>query len=111
MGRLTLKLTETASKVTTTTNEYNDVVMGTTSPSPCLYRDISILQHSPNRDDVNLDGIIWFDADEVVAKGDIYYHPIEGYLQIERITRAKDLLRSNTVQFIKCGITKQRQVS
>lgn len=105
------KLVETATKITVTRNEYGDVVYGATSSSACLYRDISLLQRQTNREEVNIDGLLWFGASENVERGDIYLHPDEGYLRIERVTRAKRLVADNTLQFIKCEVTKQRQVS
>lgn len=104
-------LVETATKVSVTRNEAGDTVYGTTTSSPCLYRDISTLRRNQNRDEVILDGLLWFGAGESVAKGDIYYHPDEGYLRIERIIKAKRLVLDNTRQFIKCEVTRQRQVS
>lgn len=104
-------LVETATKVAVTKNEYGDKVYGATTTSACLYRDISRLQQIQNRNDVFIDGLLWFGADENVQRGDIYYHADEGYLQIEKITKAKRLLLGADTQFIKCEVTKQRQVS
>lgn len=108
---LTDKLVETATKVVTTHNEDGDIVYGNTSTSDCLYRDISNLDRGGNMETVSIDGYLWFDADETVARGDIYYHSSEGYLRIERVTRAKRLVADNALKFIKCEVTKQRQVS
>lgn len=108
---LTDKLVETAQKVVTTYNEYNDIQYGATTTTNCLYRDISSFAENANREEVQLDGILWFDSTETVARGDIYYHPSEGYLQIVNITRAKTLVTDDTLQFIKCGVIKQRQIS
>ena len=105
------RLVETASKVAITINEYGDQVYGTTTPTPCLYRDISSLNRGANREDVTIDGFLWFGPTEPVERGDIYYHPDEGYLRIGRVTRAKRLLADNSVQFVKCEVTKQRQLS
>lgn len=104
-------LVETATKVVTTINEDGDLNYGSTTSSACLYRDISAISHIPNRDEVNLHGILWFAADESVVKNDIYQHPDEGYLQVVTITRAKRLLADNTTQFMKCGVIKIRQIS
>lgn len=108
---LDAKLVESATKVTVTRNEYGDTVYGSTSTSSCLYRDISALGQASNREEVTLDGILWFGASETVAKGDIYYHASEGYLRIQRVIKAKRLVGDNSLQFIKCEVTKQRQVS
>lgn len=105
------KLVETATKVSVTRNEYGDINYGATSSSACLYRDISVLSNAINRDQVAIDGLLWFDGTETIAKGDIYYHSSEGYLKIEKIIRAKRLVVDNALEFIKCEVTKQRQVS
>lgn len=108
---LDAKLVETASKVAKTVNEYGDIDYGTSTSSPCLYRDISVLNQTANRYEVGIDGLLWFGASESVSKGDIYYHSSEGYLKIIRITNAKRLVLDNALTFIKCEVAKQRQVS
>lgn len=108
---LTPKLVEVATKTATTRNGAGDIVYGATTTTACLYRDISMLNRNQNRETVQIDGLLWFDADEQVKRGDIYYHPDEGYLRIERVVRAKRLLIDNVRKFIKCEVTKQRQVS
>lgn len=108
---LTARLVETATKVAVTINEDGDINYGSTTSTPCLYRDISSLNQVQNRTDVSIDGLLWFGPSENVHKGDIYYHPDEGYLFISRVTRAKRLVADNTVQFIKCEVNKQRQIS
>lgn len=104
-------LVETATKVATTTNEYGDKQYGTTSSSACLYRDITLEEEAANRVGVRIDGILWFGASENVRRGDIYNHPDEGYLKIEKITKAKRLVADDTLQFIRTEVSKQRQVS
>ena len=108
---LASKLVETATKYTITRNEYGDTNYGAASSSPCLYRDISILQSTGGQEQVNIDGLLWFGPTESVSRGDIYYHSSEGYLRIEKITKAKRLVADNTLQFIKCEVTKTRQIS
>lgn len=108
---LTDKLVETATKVTTTINEDGDVNYGSTSSSPCLYRDISLLNQVQNRNEVSIDGLLWFGPDENVVKGDIYYHSDEGYLRVVKVTKAKRLVADNSHQFIKCEVIKERQIS
>lgn len=105
------KLVETATKVTVTRNEYGDTVYGSTSTVSCLYRDISSLQRSANAESVQIDGLLWFAATEAVERGDIYNHSSEGYLRIEKIIKAKTLVTTDTLEFIKCEVTKQRQLS
>jgi hypothetical protein len=108
---LTAKLVESATKVAVTRNKYNDTVYGATTTSACLYRDISSLVQRTNQVGTEIDGLLWFDANESVSRGDIYYHASEGYLKIERITKAKRLVADNALKFIKCEVTKQRQLS
>ena len=109
---ITPKLTQTAYKVTTTRNQYGDSVWGSLSSAiPCMYRDISTLgQSSGNREEVTLDGLFWLDSDQAVNKADIYKIGTE-YIRIERVIPARDRLRSNTVHWHKCEVTKQRQIS
>lgn len=114
MGDISLegKLVETAYLRSEIVNEYGDRVYQTAGdPVDCLYRDISSFSRAQNRVDILLDGILWFGADADIERGQVWYHPDEGYLQIEKVTRAKRLLADNTVQFIRCEVTKQRQIS
>jgi len=110
---ITPKLTQTCYKVNASRNQYGDSTwssVGTTA-IPCLYRDISTLgQSSANREEVTLDGLFWLDSDQTVNKADIYKIGTE-YIRIERVIPARDRLRSNTVAFYKCEVTKQRQIS
>lgn len=108
---LNAKLVETATKVTITYNEFGDKVYGSTSSVNCLYRDISTLTQIQNRNEISLDGYLWFSATEDVNKGDIYNHSDEGYLEIVRVIKAKRLVADNSLQFIKCEVAKQRQIS
>lgn len=106
------KLVESAYKVSTGRNEYNDVVYTTNeTASPCLYKEDSINVNNTGREDINLDGTLWFGASEDVSIGDVYMHESGIYLQIERLIKAKRLVADNAVKFIKCEVTKQRQVS
>lgn len=108
---LSSHLVETANKITTTYNEMGDAQYGSSTPTPCLYRDISILNQNTNRESVSIDGLLWFGPTESVVRGDVYYHSSEGYLRIEKIIKAKRLVADNTLQFIKCEVKKQRQIS
>lgn len=104
-------LVETATKYVTTINEFNDIQYGAQSSSACLYRDMTTLIQGQNREEVTIDGILWFAAAENVARGDIYYHPSEGFLRIEKVIKAKRLVGDNSHQFTKTMVSKQRQVS
>lgn len=108
---LTGKLVQTATKIATSRNEYGDIIYGATSSSPCLYRDISTLNRGVgNREQVSIDGLLWFGATETVAKGDMYQ--LDGvYYRIERVINADRRVIDNSRQFIKCEVSKQRQIS
>ena len=112
MGRLTAKLTQTAYRISTTRNVYGDDTWGATSAAiPCLYRDISILSRgNVNRDEVDIDGQLWFDSDQTIEKGETYLIGTE-YFRIEKVIIARDRLRDNEIRFIKCEVTRQRQIS
>lgn len=106
------RLVESATEVTTTKNEYGDIDYGSSTARRCLYRDISSLSHGQNRNQVMIDGLLWFSPlDGDVAKDAIYYHTSEGYLRIIRVIRAKRLIADDSLQFIKCEVAKQRQIS
>lgn len=107
-------LVETAQRVTTTRNAFGDINLGATTSVNCLYRDISTLSRgNANREETDIDGLLWFKADEeaYAVRGALYYHPDEGYLRIERRIVAKRLLKGGATVFIKCEVTKQRQIS
>lgn len=107
-------LVETAQRVTTTRNAFGDLVFGATTSVACLYRDITTLSRgNANREEVDVDGLLWFSTTEeaYAIRGAVYYHPDEGYLRIERVIVAKRLLRGGGKVFIKCEVTKQRQIS
>ncbi len=104
-------MVETATRVVITRNESGDRNYQTTSSEACLFRDITSLTETGNRELVGIDGILWFGPGSPAVVGDIYYHPLEGYLEIRSRIRAKRLVIDNTTQFIKCGIKRTRQVS
>lgn len=111
MGRLTAKLVQSAYLVSNGRNEFGDRVYATAgSAVPCLYRDISILNQLSNREEVRLDGQLWFDAGYAPTKGQVYLIGVE-YFKIEKVTIARSRLRDNDIEFYKCEVTKQRQVS
>ena len=111
MGRLTAKLVQSAYLVSSAQNEFGDRVYATAGAAvPCMYRDISILDQLSNREEVRIDGQLWFDDDYAPSKGQIYLLGSE-YFKIEKITVARSRLRANAIEFYKCEVTKQRQVS
>lgn len=105
-------LVQTATKVSTTYDKYGDIVYGARTTTRCLYRDISNLnQSTSNRYEVDIVGILWFDADENVSKGDIYLLDDGEYYQIDKILLAKTRVTDNSLKFIKCSVSHARQVS
>lgn len=111
MARLTPKLVQSCRKVTKTRNDYGDIEYGATTVLSCLYRDISSLQiGNANREEVDVDGMFWFEPDSGVARGDIILFEGE-YFRIEKIIKARARLSDNTVHFLKCEVMRQRQVS
>lgn len=111
MGRLTSRLVQSAYKVSDGRNEYNDVVYTpATTAIPCMYRDITNLDHQSNYETIRPTGQLWFDDDAVVAEGEVY--EVDGqWLKIQQIVIARSRLRANAIEFYKCLTTKQRQIS
>lgn len=111
MARLTPKLVQSCYKVSKSRNAYGDIEYGSTESLSCLYRDISQLQiANANREDVDVDGIFWFEPDSEVERGDIILFDGE-YYRIDKITKARARLTDNSVHFLKCEVMRQRQVS
>lgn len=106
-------LVETATRVTTTTDENGDLKYGGTTSVSCLFRDVTSVSDLGNRRELGVDGILWLPASEAsyAILGAVYYHPDEGYLRIKNRIKAKRLVADNTTQFIKCGVEHHRQVS
>jgi hypothetical protein len=106
-------LVETAQRITTTVDENGMLKYGASVSVACLFRDISSINDVQNRDELGIDGTLYFAASEVsyAVVGAVYYHPDEGYLRIKSRVRAKRLVADNTTQFIKCGVEHHRQVS
>lgn len=104
-------LVQVATKVTSTYNIYGDRVAGATSQSACLYRDISTLTPSSgNRYGVDESGILWFSAGENVQHGDVYL--LDGvYYKVEQILMAQSRVTDNILRFIKCTVSRTRQIS
>ena len=110
MFNLDSKLVETCTIYPTTPNRYGDLVYGTGVSYPCLYRDISLVNQTDYQENITIDGIFWFRADTVVEKGDVISFSGE-YYAVEKVTRAKRLLIFAQNSFIKCEVTRQKQIS
>lgn len=105
-----LRLKESATQYTTTRNRYGDLVLANVGTISCLFRDISMLSNMNQREQVDIKGLFWFDPAATVAKGDVVGYQGQLY-RLEEVTRAKDLLKSDTIQFIKCTATLYRAIS
>lgn len=110
MFNLDNKLVETCSIVTTTVNHYGDLIYGTPVSTACLFRDISLLTQTDYQENITVDGIFWFKASTTVNKGDVISYYGEYYL-VEKVTRAKRLLIFAQNSFIKCEVSRQKQIS
>ena len=110
MFNLDTKLVETCSIYPVTTNRYGDSVYGTGVTQPCLFRDISTLTEANYQENINIDGIFWFKAGITANKGDVISYYGE-YYAIEKVIRAKRLLIFAQNSFIKCEVTRQKQIS
>lgn len=106
-----LRLKDSCTQYTTNRNRYGDLVLTAGKTIACLYRDISQLNRGVNyREEMNIRGLFWFAPDATIAQGDVVKH--DGLLyRIEDITTAKDLLRRNEVQFLKCAVSLYRAIS
>lgn len=109
-------LVETATRVAITRNEFGDTVYGSTTEVACLFRNASTVQLASGIEVQKIgsskaEGILWFGADEPAEEGDIYYHPEQGYLRIESVVHARRRVVDNSKQFIKCGVSRFRQIS
>lgn len=105
-------LKQTATKIGTTRNVFGDIVYGAQTSTKCLYRDISTLSPSQqNKYDVNISGILWFGAAEVVKRGDVYKLDDGNYYQIQQVLLARTRVTDNGIKFIKCTVSKTMQVS
>lgn len=111
MGRLTAKLVQTAYRVSNTRNEHGDFVYQAAATGlPCLFREISSINESGNQEGVTFDGQLWFDSDAVIERGDVYLVGTD-YMRVEQVIVARSRLTDNSIQFIKCLVTRQRQLS
>lgn len=104
------KLVQSCTKITVTHNKYGDIEYGTTEDRSCLYRDISLSTRSPNRGEIDVDGIFWFDATDDWALGDVLLFEGE-YYRVERLIKARRRVVDNSLKFIKCEVSRQRQIS
>ena len=106
-----LRLKESCTQYTVTRNRYGDIKLTSVGSLLCLYRNIEQLNRGVNfREDVQIQGIFWFDPSATVNEGDVIGYSGQLF-RIENIVKAKDLLLSDTVQFIKCQVSLYRAIS
>lgn len=107
-----LRLIDTCTQYTTTRNRYGDLELTAGRSLACLYRDISMLNRGVNfREEITAtQGIFWFAPDSGIKQGDVVKYGGLLY-RMETVTNAKDLLRRNQVQFIKCDASIYRAIS
>lgn len=105
-----LRLKETCTQYRVTRNRYGDVVMTKIGSLNCLFRNISQLMLNANREEVQIEGIFWFDSKSTVAMGDIIQFSGLNY-RIEKFNRARERLTTNAVHFLKCEVSLVRQLS
>ncbi len=106
-----LRLKETCTQYQVIRNRYGDIVLTPSQTIKCLYRNISNLTRNVNfREEVEIQGIFWFDPAATVKQGDVI-----GYLgqlyRLEDVTIAKTLLRRDNIHFIKCNASLYRAIS
>lgn len=107
-----LRLIDSCTKYTVGRNRYGDLELSAGTTISCLYRDKSLLNRGVNyREEITAtQGIFWFAADSGIHQGDVVKY--NGLLyRMEDVTNAKDLLRRNEVQFIKCSASIYRAIS
>lgn len=101
-------LTDTIKKVSHTINEYGDYVYGAETDLACRFREINALNVGDHKELLNSDAIVHLLADSGVKLGDILEYGGAQY-KIDEIVQARKV--GPNVEFIKCGLSKQRQVS
>lgn len=110
MFNLDSKLVETSTIYPTTVNRYGDLVYGTPVTVASLYRDISSLNEVNYQENILIEGQFWFKYNTSVNKGDVIKFSNEYYL-VEKIVRAKRLLLMAQGSFVKCFVSRQKQIS
>jgi hypothetical protein len=90
---------------------HGDEVLTSVGTILCLYRNISTLNRNVNyREEVNIQGIFWFDSSTPVGEGDIIGYNSQLY-RLEQVVTAKELLTSDAVHFYKCSASLYRAIS
>ena len=94
-----------------TRTRYGDLQLNGGTTELCSYRNIEQLNRGINfREDVQIQGLFWFDATTVAKKGSVVQYNGQLY-RIENVVTAKQLLTSNAVHFVKCQVSLYRAIS
>lgn len=104
-------LPETCTQYSVARDRYGDLVLTEVGSLACLFRDTSsLLTDVSHREELNIQGTFWFAHDATVKQGDVIKYGGQLY-RLEGITNAKDLLMTDTVQFIKAQASFYRAIS
>lgn len=90
-------------------NKYGDYIDTSETAVSCHFREITMLSHNNNSDEILADAQAWFEPDSGVVRGTII--KFEGsHYKVERLTKARRL-HNPTVQFIKTDLMKYGPIS
>lgn len=102
MGIITHWLNQTFRKISYTHNRYGDLIKTGTAYYPCRFRYMTFVDKNTNREALNSNGQIWFEADASIQEGDI--GEVDGHMwQIDRLIKARKL--GSTVHFLKAEVS------
>ena len=105
MGILTHALKQTATIITTETDEYGDQITDSTGSYPCKFRYITELDSNVNREALDTaDAIIWFEPTAPIEEGTIVQVD-EYYWRVSRLIKARKLSGS-AVHFLKALVQR-----
>jgi hypothetical protein len=94
---------------TTTRNEYGDIVYGSPVVRKCRVREINDITRAEYREQLDADLMIWFAGTENVKINDVFIYQGD-YYRIDEINKARKGFQTN-IEFLRCLVSKQRQVS
>lgn len=97
-------LVQTCEKLVTTFSKRGDKVLSSAVLLSCRFREIDKFNRANHQDYADADAMLWLALNASVAEGDIIRFD-GAYYQIEKINKARKL-GSDTVEFIKCELTR-----
>lgn len=102
-------MVHTAYKVSYTRNAYGDYTATSSTAIPCHFRYINEIDSNADNEQLQFDGLAWFDGSASISENDIVQ--IEGeHFRIERLIKARRL-RNPTVLFLKCFLQRYGVIS